>query len=272
MATRKSAGAGKTKLVSIVVDDLLQKFEQLPNDEAFAYFYCDRNQSDLQNPTLILSSFVRQLSTLRNHGIPRSIVQMYDQKRQTAFASGTLKLKESQTLVADLFQTYPQITLVVDALDECDKNTRSEFIDILEKFVDESPNPIKIFISSRRDRDIEDRFKDGPSLGISATDNRDDIATYVRHEIPKFRRMKISPELEELVYNTLVRRSEGMFQRVSLQITMLLKFSRERDIRNRLEKLPQTLEEAYEELYLKIRSQEGSTPMIAYRAFHLSGS
>lgn len=208
--TRSIAGAGKTKLVSIVVDDLLQKFEQLPNDEAFAYFYCDRNQSDLQNPTLILSSFVRQLSTLRNYGIPRSIVQMYDQNRQTAFASRTLKLEESQILLAELFQTYPQITLVVDALDECDKDIRSEFIDILEKFVDESPNPIKIFISSRRDRDIEDRFKDGPSLGISATDNQDDIATFVRHEIPKFRRIKISTELEELVYNTVVRRSEGM--------------------------------------------------------------
>ena len=209
-----TAGSGKTKLATTVVDDLLETSEQVPNNEAFAYFYCDRNQSDRQDPTLILSSFVRQLSTSRsNDAIPRSTVQMYNQKERTGFASGKLKIEESQAILADLLRIYPQTTLVVDALDECNRNTRSAFISTLDKLVDESHNPLKIFISSRRDRDIKHRFEDGPNLEIRAIDNRDDIAMFVNHEIAtsdKFWHGKISSELKELICDTLIDRSEGM--------------------------------------------------------------
>ncbi|MCJ1271365.1 hypothetical protein MMC22_011265, partial [Lobaria immixta] len=264
-------GAGKTKLVSKVVDDLLDTFQRLPNDEALAYFYCDRNQPDRRDPDLILSSFVRQLSTFQNDdAIPRPTLQMYNQKQQTGFASGKLKLEESRTVLADLLEIYPQITLVVDALDECNKNTRSTFIKALDKLVDESPKPIKIFISSRRDRGIKHRFENGPNLEIRAIDNRDDIAIFVSHEITSSQTLwqnDISSELKETICNTLVDRSKGMFQWASLQITALRELCRESDIRNRLGKLPKTLRTAYDELYLKIQSQEESTPEIANRVF-----
>ncbi|MCJ1271985.1 hypothetical protein MMC22_011891, partial [Lobaria immixta] len=264
-------GVGKTKLVSTVIDDLLEAFKQFPNDEAFAYFYCDRNQSDRQDPTLILSSFVRQLSTFRDSGVlPQPTVQMYDQKQQTAFASGTLKSKESHAVLAELFQIYPQITLVVDALDECNRETRLGFIDVLDKLIAESSKPVKILISSRRDRDLEHRFEDGPNVQIKAIDNRDDIAIFVNHEITtseKFWRVDLSSELKELICDTLVDRSEGMFQWVALQIAALQDLCRARDIRNRLGKLPKDLKTAYEELYSQIQSQEESAPMIANRAF-----
>ena len=163
---------------------------------------------------MILSSFVRQLSTYRNNdAIPRPTVQTYNQKRQTGFASGKLKLEESGVVLADLLQIYPQTTLIVDALDECNKDTRLDFIKILATLVDKSPKPIKILISSRRDRDIKHRFENGPNLEIRATDNRDDIAMFVSHEITsseKFWLDEISSELRELILQTLVNKSEGM--------------------------------------------------------------
>lgn len=147
-------------------------------------FYCDRNQSERREPALILSSFIRQLSVSRDSdAIPHPTIKLYKQKQRTAFASGTLKLDESQTILAELFQIYPQVTLEVDALDECDKNTRTGFIDILDKMIAESSKPVKILISSRRDRDSKHRFEDGPNLENRAIDNQDDIATFVKHEI-----------------------------------------------------------------------------------------
>ena len=92
-------------------------------------------------------------------------------------------MEESQTVLADLFQLFPQITLVVDALDECDKKTRSHFVDILERLIAESSMPVKIFLSSRRDRDIKHRFEDGPNLEIKAIDNQDDISMFAKQEI-----------------------------------------------------------------------------------------
>ena len=57
------------------------------------------------------------------------------------------------------------------------------------------------------------------------------------------------------------------FQWVALQIDQLHKLSRERDIKNRLGKLPRTLEEAYDEIYTRIHSEEGSASEVARRAF-----
>jgi hypothetical protein len=60
-----TAGAGKMKLVSRVVDRLIDELEPTQNDEAVAYFYCDRNQRDQQDPARFLRSYVRQLCTTR---------------------------------------------------------------------------------------------------------------------------------------------------------------------------------------------------------------
>lgn len=119
-------------------------------------------------------------------------------------------MEESYKILDDLFQIYNQITLVVDALDECDKNTRSAFIDILHKLVDKSPKPLKVFISSRRDRDITHCFEKGPNLYIRAVDNRDDIALFVNNEVGKFWQEEIKSELKQLICDTLVEKSEGM--------------------------------------------------------------
>lgn len=122
-------------------------------------------------------------------------------------------MEDSQTLLADLLQIYPQVTLVVDALDECDRDTRSTFIKTLDTLVENSSKPVKIFISSRRDRDIKHRFENGPNVGINATDNQNDIAIFVDHEINSsetFWHDEISAELKEVICHTLVDRSEGM--------------------------------------------------------------
>lgn len=116
-------------------------------------------------------------------------------------------------ILAELFQIYPQTTLVVDALDECDQETRLGFIDLLDKLIAESSNPVKILISSRRDTDIERRFEDILNVMISAADNHDDIAMFVRHQFTasdKFWKAEISFEVQELICNTLVDKSEGM--------------------------------------------------------------
>ena len=57
------------------------------------------------------------------------------------------------------------------------------------------------------------------------------------------------------------------FQWVSLQLAQLFDLSLERDIRERLGRLPDTLEKAYDEIHNQIRLQKGSAPEIANRAF-----
>ena len=54
----------------------------------------------------------------------------------------------------------------------------------------------KIFISSRPDGDMKDKFKSRMNIEIQATDNHDDISIFVKREIAKHRRWsKIVSEL-----------------------------------------------------------------------------
>ena len=212
-----SAGTGKTTLVSTVVDDLLKNLSGNPNnDKALAYFYCDRNRKDYQDPVSILSSFVRQLSLSRDRrSIQQSAVLMYDKKNATGFASNLLSLEECQDQLRELTKIYPQTALVLDALDECDKTARVGLVNFLTELVRDSSRLLKIFVASRPDWDLRIEFGSGPNVEIKVDDNEEDIELYVEDAItntnsPHFWRKRINNELREHVCETLLNRSEGM--------------------------------------------------------------
>ena len=165
-------------------------------------------------PDSVLSSFVRQLSTSSTgDAIQPCAVHVYEEKEKLGFASNKLKLEETQRLLLDLVNIYPQTTLILDALDECDKDTRSELVKVFDSLLRDSSNPIKIFISSRPDSDIRDRFERGPNLEIQATHNQGDIASFVDQRIresPRKWHSKIHPELRHEVCRTILEKSHGM--------------------------------------------------------------
>lgn len=208
------AGAGKSKLVTTVVDDFQKTIGNRKDTELMAYFYCDRNQQDRRMPESVLSSFVRQLSTSSTgDAIQPYAVYIYEEKEKLSFASNKLKLEETQRLLLDLVNTYPQTTLILDALDECDKDTRSELVKVFDALLRDSSNPIKIFISSRPDSDIRDHFERGPNLEIQATHNQGDIASFVdqrMRESPRRWHAGIYPELRDEVCRTILEKSNGM--------------------------------------------------------------
>ncbi len=60
--TIHAIGAGKTRLTSKVVDHIQLVLESQRNDEAFAYFYINRNDASRSSPSAALRSIARQLS------------------------------------------------------------------------------------------------------------------------------------------------------------------------------------------------------------------
>jgi hypothetical protein len=203
------AGAGKTKLVSRVIDH----FANRPRGHALAYFYCNRNEETRQDPENILRSFVKQLSiSPAGDAIQQSLVEAYKKKERTGFASAKLTFEESKTLLLELAQTYSRTTLVLDALDETHKQPRAELIDTFDYFIHQSPQ-LKIFISSRRDDDIKSQLAKGANVGIEATDNENDISKFVMDQIDqvqKHRRNPISPSLRQHIIQVLLDKSQGM--------------------------------------------------------------
>jgi Cdc6-like AAA superfamily ATPase len=204
------AGTGKTFLTSSVIDEIQAGLRGSPNQEGFAFFYCNRNETERQEPLSMLRAFVRQLSTInhQSHSIQKCIKDYYNECRLKASEPTMGDCKE---ILLELVNIYPRTTLVVDALDECEKHKRLELIETIDHLLAEASNPVKIFISSRPDGDIKERSKDRANIEINATDNHDDISKFVNSEIVKHRKWTTMPvKLKTQIVETLQQQSQGM--------------------------------------------------------------
>ncbi|KAJ8122088.1 hypothetical protein ONZ43_g1624 [Nemania bipapillata] len=162
---------------------------------------------------------------------------------------------------------YPQTTLLLDALDECEPGSRSELLEIIDYLL-KSGSLIKVFISSRADRDIRNRLRDTDQIEIQATDNEGDIKKFVEEEIIKHENWSyMSVELRNLIMTTLFTKSQGMFQWAFLQIKQILLLESEEAILDRLGKLPPDLKTAYDEIYDKVKSHHKHDRVLADNAF-----
>jgi hypothetical protein len=209
-----TAGAGKTKVVSRVIDDISEQLQNQPNNEGYAYFYFNRNDASRQHPSAALCSLVRQLALSPDgEAVQQALMLLYKEKHKRAFAAECLHDGDAEQLLRQFLDAYPQTTFVFDALDECDAQTRMSFVSMLEGLACNAAKPVKIFISSRLDSDIAERFKTGPNVAITATDNADDIARYVEAELVKRRQWteKLSDDLQKEIVRTLCAKSKGMY-------------------------------------------------------------
>jgi hypothetical protein len=131
--------------------------------------------------------------------------------RETTLRGSDFGFDACREQLLESVNLYPRTTLVLDALDECDPGSRDRLVEMIELLLSSSKSLLRVFISSRPDADIRDRFLSRPNIEIQATDNQEDIKKFVNEEIVKHRRWnKISAQLREDVVKTLLARSEGM--------------------------------------------------------------
>ncbi len=185
------------------------------NDEAFAYFYFNRNDSSRHSSPAALCSLVRQLSiSVNDRTLPHALVQLYNRKKQQQrqLAEECLHEADAAYLLRQLANVFPQTTLVLDALDECDAETRLSLVNLLDELVRSTGRPVKVFISSRLDEDIRQRYMGGPNVAIRAVDNQDDIARFVEAKMAERQdwSQKMSEGLRKEIVRTITDESEGM--------------------------------------------------------------
>ena len=169
-------GSGKTKLASLVVDELEGR-------ENLAFFYCMRNPAEPQRGRCdqILASLVRQLAAVQPNGpILAPVVAHYEEAvfGTCSFEDQAWSSEESAEVLLQLMGEYPAVTLVIDALDEVAQDDRQELMDILSQLLRDSPNLLKIFVSSRSNYDIALHFEGSPNVYIDS-DNTGDISAFM---------------------------------------------------------------------------------------------
>ncbi|CRK38866.1 hypothetical protein BN1708_016682, partial [Verticillium longisporum] len=252
-------GVGKSFLTSKVIDRYLSviptgmgsEHASSCSDEGFGYFYCDGSIPERRNSTEILRSFVAQLAgpSMNKTAIHPQIDKLCGHPDASRPALGIASCKE---ILVDLINTYPRSTLVLDALDECERESRSDLIDAFRHLVTSADKPVKLFVSSRPEKGFPGPVSPGDLVEISTKDNENDIARYIDEQIEK-RRATDDIEWSQQLYNkarkTLLDKSGGMFKWTQLQWEQLLRSNHEADVLGRLDTLPNDLSAAYSEIY-----------------------
>lgn len=117
-------------------------------------------------------------------GFPEPVLTIYNQRVEDANLTSLLSIEESKRLLIALSAGFLRTTLIIDALDECDTQTRAKLFNIIEGVVALSKrNPVKAFITSRDDGDVRRKFKNSPNVYIEKQDNSSDIKHYNETEI-----------------------------------------------------------------------------------------
>ncbi|KAH8649711.1 hypothetical protein BGZ60DRAFT_569767 [Tricladium varicosporioides] len=267
-------GSGKSKLVSIVIEDALKSFRAGYTPQP-VFFYCSRNRAEpgRSDPEAILASLARQLSCLEpGKPLLKPILDLYKKKETEGFASGSLCLEDSCALTIQLTEKYPLTTIVIDAFDECDPGKRGDLLKALERILQNSSGLVKIFVSSRDDRDIVFRFQHYPNLEIKSDRNSEDIAAFVKDRTERLiedgellQYSDSQTEMKKVIVEKVIEGAAGMFRWASMQLQYLCSFDMDADIRKNLGRLPPNLDTLYAELYEILSNKPGELQMIVFR-------
>ncbi|KAI9668938.1 MAG: hypothetical protein M1829_005250 [Trizodia sp. TS-e1964] len=153
-------GSGKTMLTSIVVNELITRFE---NDRSIgvAYIYFNFRQLDEQKVADLIANLLRQLVQDRP-SLPEDVNLLYNKNKSKHTKP---PLEESLKALHSVASTYSRIFIIIDALDECQTSNgcRSQFLS--KVFNLQARSRANIFATSRSIPEITERFEGSFVIG-----------------------------------------------------------------------------------------------------------
>lgn len=240
-----------------MIDWVKQGLLTSENDEAFAYFYCNKQDPARSEPKEILRNLVRQLAigpwneSANNTIVHKTVHELWLKAQGKGISS---IFSEWEECLRALIDTYPRTTIVLDALDECKIQQRQDLIKLVVKLATRGSEakPVKIFVAARPEDDVRQHLDKYHVIRMQEKQNAKDIAVFIRKKISQHSEWpSMSKEFRRYLVDRLLQKSQNMFLFASLQIDSLKYCWFEEDIRDGLEKLPATLTAAYEDIYQK---------------------
>ncbi|KAF9233917.1 ankyrin repeat-containing domain protein [Melanogaster broomeanus] len=249
-------GAGKSVLAeahstsAAVIEELSGS---LQGGENVAYFYCDFRNSRCTSAKEVIYSLVVQLLRSASGNwlsvfpeLKERMDRGADPPRSTrySFRSPHSRFRDC---ISDLM-------IVIDALDEC-----SDLADLLDVLVKLNNARIRLFVTSRTELIIKEKFTGLPSISLKdmVHDMENDMRLHVKRQLEARRKLKTLPSsVKDEILELLLRRADGMFRWVQCQLDRLNDCRTDGDIRTVLDTLPTGLFETYERILSAIEEKE----------------
>ena len=255
-------GKGKTMLTMAVITELSTRLEHFDSSNSMlAYFFCDDKDDRTNNAVAILRGLLYQI--LCQHPKLFGLLESEYKKQgaelfESRNALQTLwRILQSMLLESKLEKVY----LIVDAIDECDFDSRTVLLRLMEQNLNDritetvSGSAVKWMLTSRNDASIKEALLDSLSISLELNSDQVDVAVskFIGVKVEHLKKKKrYSGVQESLVQETLRNKAEGTFLWVSLACAELEKARAiEGAMRNALERLPRGLEGIYTQILEK---------------------
>ncbi|KAJ7024880.1 ankyrin repeat-containing domain protein [Mycena alexandri] len=242
------SGAGKTVLVSMVVDHLSAAYRN-NRDIGVACIYLNHKEADTQTPSRLLAGLWRQLILDRDIG---SIAEnLYKQHQEKGTAPS---LEEVFNVLGSSLKEFSQVFIIVDAMDEYPEFQR----EILLKHLAVMGSNVNLMITSRPNISPESSsFPNLETLDIQAAPG--DIQAYINAQIESSphlsRHIRRKPELQEEILTKVMDTADGMFLLAKLYIQFLSTKNTIGHVREALKEPPKNLYDSYHIAMQQIEAQ-----------------
>ncbi|KAI0186162.1 hypothetical protein EV127DRAFT_188087 [Xylaria flabelliformis] len=242
-------GAGKTTLMSVVIEKLLEE-----KKDCIAYFYFKQKQPNKVSHNSALRALLLQLverdSTLSDH---------LSEKISSIESVNLRSTKVLESFVKAALETYRISYIILDGLDECDPNEAEKsvgwFLSLIKGGLVGTNVALRVLFCGQRDGTLDTLLSDQPSISLEAHGHSEDVRQYCQSFSKKIReKFKISPEMEEEITLKVTNEAQGMFLYARVVLENLLNQTRRSRLREELEPgtFPQGIEKAYERVAMRI--------------------
>ncbi|KAF9233738.1 hypothetical protein BU15DRAFT_66308 [Melanogaster broomeanus] len=259
-------GAGKSVLISAVIERLSKT---VTDGGVLAYFYCDFRTDRSTHAFEVIRSLTTQLLrqsrenwlpafkdlvARKSNGSPPPV----DLEMLYNFLLNTLRLHHDAN---------DRPVLVIDALDECKDYVK--LVELFERLHKEGY--CRLFTTSRRLPDAPKAFKGLPTIDLydMRAETLCDMQLHVNKEVAMHD--KLMPFRDKVV-PSLLKKADGMFRWVQLQLDRLTRCRTQGDIRTVLDTLPSGLYETYDRILTEVNGNEFDGRIVKSALLWLVGS
>ena len=246
-------GIGKTMISSFLVKELAHLAER-SSQITLAYYFCDDKDEKRKTATAILRGLLLQL--LRQKPVLFKHIQpSFDMSRDSLCTNFHALWRIFISIVRD--PGAGEVCCLIDALDECERESRQLFLMNLKEIFDPHENrtlSVKFIITSRRESDIEEELlsADNPRTQDIHVDkgkvNRD-LSKFIDFKVDQLSTVKgYKPAQKEKIKCALTEKAGGTFLYISLVLHDLKRTKIFSQVTQKLRELPSDLNKVYDRI------------------------
>ena len=147
------------------------------------------------------------------------LVAVYDRAQSEGFNATSIDASNTESLFRRALPTFKATYVVIDALDECEEAERKELVTALKSHVALRHHVVKVFVTSRDEKDLARMLSGTCDFRINADDTALDIRPFVEIKVEECinngeilgGQGNVTPELRQDLIDTLVGKADGMY-------------------------------------------------------------